>query len=175
MKTERQAAIRSFTETATINSLASRILVMVGLMSEISRTWDGRCFVYRKITSFASRYMGFSPDTPSRLYCRIQYPTGLLYSFISMPPTTLFPLCFGDIWALSSSSTSNVCSLNGRYPSLVYLLTIRIPPSTFLRFTHILMICMNDWVPVTSQFLFLHHFFHAVSMVSFMASLPVFA
>ena len=58
---------------------------------------------------------------------------------------------------------------------MVYLFTMRIPPSTFFRFTHILIICVKDCVPVTSQFCFLHHFFQAAWMSSLVLSLPVFA
>ena len=42
MNTARQAAIRSLTETAVINSFVSRTLVIVGAMSDISRSWLGR-------------------------------------------------------------------------------------------------------------------------------------
>ena len=42
MNTARQAAIRSLTETAVINSFVSRTLVIVGAISDISRSWLGR-------------------------------------------------------------------------------------------------------------------------------------
>ena len=54
INTDRQAAMRSLTLTAVMNSLASRIRVSVGAMSDTSRTCDGRRLLYRNMMSFAS-------------------------------------------------------------------------------------------------------------------------
>ena len=48
ISTARQAAIRSLTDTAFINSFTSRILVIVWDISDISRIWLGRRFDFRK-------------------------------------------------------------------------------------------------------------------------------
>ena len=114
-------------------------------------------------------------EIPSIWYCRIQYPTGRLYSLYSIPPTTL---CFGFpgiICIVSSSSTSIICKENGIMPSLVYRLTKRIPPSTCFLTTAIRRIWFRLCTPVTSQFLALHHFFHSFSNPVFRFSSDVFA
>ena len=54
ISTARQAAIRSLTDTAFINSFTSRILVIVWDISDISRIWLGRCFALMKYASLAS-------------------------------------------------------------------------------------------------------------------------
>ena len=93
----------------------------------------------------------------------------------SIPPTVLFSEFVVPMWLVSNSSTSIICRLNGTIPSEVYLFTKRIPPSTFLRTTAIRSISVNDWVPVTSQFLDLHQRFQSCSSSVFSSSFPVCA
>ena len=69
MNTARQAAIRSLTETAVINSFVSRTRVMVGDRSETSRSWLGRLLVQYGITCLASMYTGVVSFQPSTSYC----------------------------------------------------------------------------------------------------------
>ena len=54
MNTAMQAAIRSFTDTALMYSLTSRIRVRVWVRSDISRSWLGRRLDFRKKASLAS-------------------------------------------------------------------------------------------------------------------------
>ena len=161
MNTARHAAIRSLTETAVINSLVSRTLVMVGARSDTSRSWLGRRFVQYGITYFASMYTGVVSFQPSTSYCWIKYPTARRAGSYSIPPTTVFPLCLGMEAVVSNSSTSIIWSLNGTRPPRVYLLTNRIPPSTCFLVAAMRMIWLKDWDAVMSQFSLRHHCFHS--------------